>query len=41
MVKGSKDLVSGCWLYLIVGIVYGKGVVVKEVYEKMNGWFFV
>ena len=32
--KGSKDLAGGLRLYLIVAIAYGKGVVLKEVYEK-------
>ena len=38
--KGSKDLAGGRRLHLIVVIAYGKGVVLKEVYEKMDGQFF-
>ena len=38
--KGSKDLAGGRRLHLIVAIAYGKGVVLKEVYEKMDGQFF-
>lgn len=38
--KGSKDLAGGRRLHLIVAIAYGKGVVLKEDYEKMNGSFF-
>ena len=38
--KGSKDLAGGRRLHLIVAIAYGKGVVLKEAYEKMNGRFF-
>ena len=38
--KGSEDLASGSWLHLIVAITNGKGVVLKEVYEKMDGQFF-
>ena len=39
--KGSKDLAGGRRLHLIVAIAYGKGVVLKEVYEKMDGQFFM
>ena len=39
-VKGCKDLAGGPRLHLIVAITYGKGVVLKEVYEKMDGQFF-
>ena len=35
--KGSKDLAGGPRLHLIVASAYGKGVVLKEVYEKMDG----
>ena len=38
--KGSKDLAGGRRLHLIIAIAYGKGVVLKEVYEKMDGQFF-
>ena len=38
--KGSKDLAGGRRLHIIVAIAYGKGVVLKETYEKMNGAFF-
>ena len=38
--KGSEDLASGSRLHLIVAIANGKGVVLKEVYEKMDGQFF-
>ena len=38
--KGSKDLAGGPRLHLIVAIAYEKGVVVKEVYEKMDGQLF-
>ena len=38
--KGSKDLAGGPLLHLIVAIAYGKGVVLKEVYEEMDGQFF-
>ena len=27
-------------MHLIIAIAYGKGVVLKEVYEKMDGQFF-
>ena len=40
MAKGSKNLAGGRRLHLIVAIVYGKGVVLKEAYEKRNGRFF-
>ena len=38
--KGSKDLARGRRLHVIVAIAYGKGMVLKETYEKMNGAFF-
>ena len=38
--KGSKDLAGGRRLHLIVAIAYGKGVVLKEAYEKMDSRFF-
>ena len=37
--KGSKDLAGGRRLHLLVAIAYGKGVILKETYEKMNGQF--
>lgn len=38
--KGSKDLPGGRRLHLMVAIAFGKGVILKEPYEKMNGAFF-
>jgi len=38
--KGSKDLAGGRRLHLIVAIAYGKGVILKEAYEKMNERLF-
>ena len=38
--KGSKDLAGGCLLHVSVAVAYGKGVVLKETYEKMNSAFF-
>ena len=38
--KGSKDLAGGRRLHLLVAIAHGKGVILKEPYEKMNGRFF-
>ena len=38
--KGSKDLAAGPQLHLLVAITNGKGVVLEEVYEKMDGQFF-
>ncbi|CAB4036984.1 Transposable element Tcb1 transposase [Paramuricea clavata] len=38
--KGSKELAGGKRLHVIVAIAYGKGVVLKVPYEKMNGNFF-
>lgn len=35
--KGLKDLVGGKCFYVMVVIVYGKGVIFNEFYEKMNG----
>ena len=37
--KGSKVLAGGPRLHLIVAITYGIGVVLKEVYEKMDRVF--
>lgn len=38
--KGCKDLAGGKRLHVMVPIAYGKGVVLKEPYEKLNGLFF-
>ena len=38
--KGSKDLAEGKRLHIIVSIAFGKGVILKEPYEKFNGNFF-
>ena len=38
--KGSKDLAGGKRLHVIVAIAYGKGVILKEPYDKLNGQFF-
>ena len=38
--KGSKDLAGGRRLHLLVAIAHGKGIILKEPYEKMNGRFF-
>ena len=38
--KGRKDLAGEPRLHLIVANAYGKGVVLKEVYEKMDGQLF-
>lgn len=38
--KGSKDLAGGRRLHVIVAIAYGKAVVLRVPYEKMNGQFF-
>jgi len=38
--KGSKDLAGGKRLHLMVGIAYGKGVVIAEPYERMSGEYF-
>lgn len=38
--KGSKDLAGGRRLHLIVAIAAGKGIILNEAYEKMNGEFF-
>ena len=39
--KGSKSLPEGKRLHLMVAIAYGKGVILKEPYEKMDGNFFL
>ena len=38
--KGSKSLAGGRRLHILVAIAYGKGVILKEIYEKMNAVFF-
>ena len=38
--KGSKELAGGRRLHVMVVVAYGKGVILKEAYEKMNGPFF-
>ena len=38
--KGSKDLAGGRRVDVMVAIAHGKGVILAEPYEKMNGNFF-
>ena len=38
--KGSKSLAGGQRLHILVAIAYGKDVILKEIYEKMNAAFF-
>ena len=38
--KGSKDLAGGKRLHVMVAIAYGKGVILNEPYDKLNGQFF-
>ena len=38
--KGSKDLAGGKRLHVMVEIAYGKGVTLREPYDKLNGQFF-
>lgn len=38
--KGSKELAGGRRLHVIVAVAFGRGVVLREPYEKMNGEFF-
>jgi hypothetical protein len=38
--RGSKDLAGGRRFHLIVAIAKGKGIILKEPYEKMTGDFF-
>ena len=38
--KGSKELAGGRCLHLMVAIAHGKGINLKESYEKMSGEFF-
>ena len=39
--RGSKDLVARQRFRFVVVIAHGKGVILKEPYEKMNGRFFL
>ena len=41
MAKGTKELAGGRRLHLMVVVAYGKGVVLCQPYEKLNGCFFV
>ena len=38
--RKAVDLAGGPRLHLIVSTAYGKGVILKDVYEKMDGQFF-
>lgn len=38
--KGSKEMAGGRRIHMLVAIAYGKGVIVAEQYEKMNGEYF-
>ena len=38
--KGSKDLPAGRRVHCLVAIAYGKGVILVEEYERMNGQYF-
>lgn len=38
--KGSKELAGGRRLHLMVAIAHGKGIILKQAYEKMSGDFF-
>ena len=38
--KGSKDLAGGRRVHVMVAIAHGKGVIIAELYKKMNGNFF-
>ena len=38
--KGSKSLAGGRRVHILVAIAYRKGVILKEIYEKMNAAFF-
>ena len=39
--KGSKTLAGGRRLHVLAAVAWGKGIILSEVYEKMNGDFFV
>ena len=38
--KGSKALVGGRRLHVLAAVAWGKGIILSEVYDKMNGDFF-
>ena len=38
--KGSKSLAGEKRVHVLVAVAYSKGVILKEVYEKMDGAFF-
>ncbi|CAB3978823.1 Hypothetical predicted protein [Paramuricea clavata] len=38
--KGSNDLPGGRRLHLMVAVAYGKGVILRKAYEKIDGSFF-
>ena len=38
--RGSKNLAGGRRIHVLVAIAYGKGVILKVAYEKMNGEYF-
>ena len=38
--KGSKALAGGRRLHVLAAIAWGKGIILSEVYDKMNGDFF-
>ena len=38
--KGSKNLAEGRRVHVMVAVAYGKGVILREIYEHMNGTFF-
>ena len=38
--KGSKDLADGRRLHLLAAISFNRGVILREVYQSMNGEFF-
>ena len=38
--KGSKTLAGGRRLHVLAAVAWGKGVILGEVYDKMNGDFF-
>jgi hypothetical protein len=37
--KGSNDLPGGRRLHLMVAVAYGKGVILRKAYKKMDGPF--
>ena len=38
--KGSKVLACGRCLHVLAAVAWGKGIILSEVYDKMNGYFF-